>query len=219
MAKDEFNREGEGGTRDLLALIRKVWKEWGISESLGKNSSAAKNQKQSAGRKKGANPNIRLIRDYMNRKIMTKPHRQGREAVYSARHVIEFIAARRMLDDEWPLSQIAGAMQSLSPEELSDFARGDKIMSQQMEARRDALLLSGVKEAPEVRMKATALGWPENEPLTEQVTLIVVKTWCQLLIESRRLQHVTDEEAKEIGRTVEARLMDERIRKRALGRR
>jgi hypothetical protein len=59
----------------------------------------------------------------------------------------------------------------------------------------------------ELREALRRLGLPEDGPAVEQLTLIAVAPWCQVLVESRRLQRVTIEEAEEIGRAVSASLL------------
>jgi DNA-binding transcriptional MerR regulator len=49
---------------------------------------------------------VRLVRDYAQRDILSRPERQGKEAVYSWRHLIELVAARALLADGWPLAKI-----------------------------------------------------------------------------------------------------------------
>ena len=52
-------------------------------------------------------PNVRLIRDYGHRGIVDKPERRGKEAIYSFRHLLQFVAARSLVSDGWPLAKIA----------------------------------------------------------------------------------------------------------------
>ena len=51
--------------------------------------------------------NERLIRHYVSVDVLSPPVRQGREAVYGVRHVAEFLLARKLLRDGWPLAKIA----------------------------------------------------------------------------------------------------------------
>lgn len=63
-------------------------------------------------------PNPRLIRDYVARGIMSKPERVGKEARYDFRHLVEFLACRRLVSDGWPLSKIADDFSRSSFEEI-----------------------------------------------------------------------------------------------------
>ena len=51
--------------------------------------------------------NARVIRDYAQRGIVSRPERQGREAIYEYRQLVEFVAARVLVRDGWPLAKIA----------------------------------------------------------------------------------------------------------------
>lgn len=51
--------------------------------------------------------NERLVRHYVHVDVLTPPVRQGREAVYGARQAAEFVIARKLLKDGWPLAKIA----------------------------------------------------------------------------------------------------------------
>jgi hypothetical protein len=55
-------------------------------------------------------PNERLVRFYAGEGAMTKPTREGREARYSYRHLVEFLVTRRLIEDGWPLAKIADLM-------------------------------------------------------------------------------------------------------------
>lgn len=51
--------------------------------------------------------NERLIRHYVQMEVLTPPLRQGRDAVYGARQAAEFVIARKLLGERWPLAKIA----------------------------------------------------------------------------------------------------------------
>lgn len=56
--------------------------------------------------------NERLIRHYVSVEVLTPPVRQGRDAVYGARQAAEFVIARKLLKDGWPLAKIAELIQT-----------------------------------------------------------------------------------------------------------
>ena len=71
--------------------------------------------------------------------------------------------------------------------------------------RARAARLSGIQS--EMRDALRRLGLPEDGPAVEQLTLLAIAPWCQVLVESRRLPRLTIEEAEEIGRAVTASLL------------
>jgi hypothetical protein len=65
----------------------------------------------------------------------------------------------------------------------------------------------------ELREALRRLGLPQDAPAVEQLTLIAVAPWCQLLMESKRVERLTIEEAETIGRAVTAALLTMNRRK------
>jgi hypothetical protein len=178
-------------------------------------------------------PNVRVIRDYSQRGIVTRAERQGREAIYGYRQLLEFVAARVLVADGWPLAKIAEHFAHIGNAELRNLILGDQDsnralavarrlrsethpgsptkpqyvqrLSSPIEFRERAARLSGIQA--EMRDALRRLGLPEDGPAHEQLTLLAVAPWCQVLVESRRLSRLTIEEAEEIGRAVTAGLL------------
>lgn len=67
---------------------------------------------QRLGRGRNADLNIRLVRDYAQRGILSPAERRGKEAIYRFQHLNELIAARVLLNDGWPLAKIAEQFQT-----------------------------------------------------------------------------------------------------------
>ena len=70
-------------------------------------------------------PNVRLIRDYVSRGILSRPERRGKEAVFSFRHLAEFLACRAMISDGWPLLKISEDFQQSTIEEIIRLIPGE----------------------------------------------------------------------------------------------
>lgn len=51
--------------------------------------------------------NERLVRHYVQVGVLTAPDREGREALFGLRQVVEYLAARYLLRDGWPLAKVA----------------------------------------------------------------------------------------------------------------
>ena len=54
-----------------------------------------------------AEGNERLLRHYVSMGVVDKPSREGRDALYGFRHLVQFVAARRLLAEGFPLAKIA----------------------------------------------------------------------------------------------------------------
>ena len=195
----------------------------------------------------GLIPNVRLIRDYSQRGVLQRPTKEGKEARYRGRHLLEFIAARILASDGWPLAKIAEHIGASSDADLLSLIPGEEKSTSALSVARRLLREGGSatklsrsapahleKAAPqafnpksdfrqraarstglqaELRDVLRKLVLPEDQPAVQQVTLIAIATWCQLLIQSNRLPKLTVDEAEEIGRAVTASLLNPAIRK------
>jgi hypothetical protein len=167
-------------------------------------------------------PNVRLIRDYAQRGIVSRAERQGKEAIYGYRQLLEFVAARVLVADGWPLAKIAEQLALIGDAELRSLISGVPADQADNRALAVARRLRGESRPPlefrqraarlsslqsELRDALRRLGLPQDDPAVEQITLIAVAPWCQVLIESGRLSRLTIEEAQELGRAMTASLL------------
>jgi hypothetical protein len=107
-----------------------------------------------------------------------------------------------------------GARRNLSyspPSRLGESGGNPPATQSSDDFRARAARLSGIQA--ELRDSLRRLGLPEDGPAVEQLTLLAVAPWCQILVESRRLSRLTIEEAEEIGRAVTASLLTTVTRK------
>ena len=58
----------------------------------------------------------------------------------------------------------------------------------------------------EMRQALRKLGLPEDGPATEELTLLAIAPWFQILMEKRRMKTLTPEDAKDLGSAVTASL-------------
>jgi hypothetical protein len=179
-------------------------------------------------------PNVRLIRDYAQRGIISRAERQGKEAIYGYRQLLELVAARSLVADGWPLAKIAEQFAVTGEADLRSLVTGPRASfrpAQQVirRLRAEAPLSTGARSPStesfrnraaqmslmqaELREALRRLGLPQDAPAVEQLTLIAVAPWCQLLMESKRVERLTIEEAETIGRAVTAALLTMNRRK------
>jgi len=191
-------------------------------------------------------PNVRLIRNYSALGVVGRPERRNKEAIYRFRHLIEFVAARILVADGWPLAKIAQHIGRLSDAELlvlipgqeganpalataRSLMRESAYHDQAVEYEKNSKDLSGASSGPgffdgpqdafmhrvartsamqsELFSAMKRLGLPPHALPVEQLTLVAIAPWCQVLFESARLQTLTMDEAEEIGRILAARLV------------
>ena len=63
--------------------------------------------------------NERLVRHYVQLGVLTSPDREGREALFGLQQVVEFLAARYLLKDGWPLAKVAELVRTTDVEGLT----------------------------------------------------------------------------------------------------
>jgi DNA-binding transcriptional MerR regulator len=76
----------------------------GADELIAKSQELAKTLKLEQEASEG---NERLLRHYVSIGVVDKPAREGRDALYGFRHLVQFVAARRLLAEGFPLAKIA----------------------------------------------------------------------------------------------------------------
>src|SRR5205085_2061773 len=57
--------------------------------------------------------NERLVRHYVQIGVITAPEREGRESVFRVRQIAEFLSARRLLSEGWPLAKIGELLKDI----------------------------------------------------------------------------------------------------------
>lgn len=184
-----------------------------------------------------ASLNVRLIRDYTARGIVDRPERHGKEASYGFRHLIQLVAARALVSDGWPLGKIAEHFAHASVDDLRLLIPSEQKENTALATARRLLGETSKGSQPaqrkahtgptrfreraahqtrmqlELREALHRLGLPSDVPAVEQVTLIAIAPWCQILVEAGRLNTITVDEAEEIGRAVTASLLSPSVRK------
>ena len=64
--------------------------------------------------------NERLVRFYVSEGLLTPPAREGREALFGHRQVLELLAIRTLLVDRWPLAKIREMLRTASLHTLEE---------------------------------------------------------------------------------------------------
>ena len=85
---ERMRNEFQGSADDLIMNAKEVAKTLNL------------NQEATEG-------NERLLRHYVSMGVVDKPSREGRDALYGFRHLVQFVAARRLLAEGLPLAKIA----------------------------------------------------------------------------------------------------------------
>jgi hypothetical protein len=64
----------------------------------------------------------RLVRYYLDEGILTAPEREGREAIFAGHAILEFIVARQLRGDKWPLAKISDVIPTMGLREFAESA-------------------------------------------------------------------------------------------------
>lgn len=70
--------------------------------------------------------NERLVRHYVQVGVLTPPEREGREALFGLRQVVEFLAARYLIKDGWPLAKVAEMVRATDLDGLAGMIPTDR---------------------------------------------------------------------------------------------
>jgi DNA-binding transcriptional MerR regulator len=179
---------------------------------------------------KASDLSVRLVRDYAQRGILSRAERAGKEVRYGFRHLLELVAARGLLMDGWPLAKIASYFGACSDADLErlvpDTAPENRALStvQRFLAASDADVGSGngfqedsmapskdafTNRAAVMAERRTALtenmarlGSDEEQLQPRSMTHLRITEWCDVLIESSRLEALSLEDADDLGRAI-----------------
>lgn len=177
--------------------------------------------------------NARLIRDYTQRGILSRPERLGKEALYRYQHLVELVAARILLGDGWPLAKVGDYIASARHEDLVALAAPQSPAKSALKAIKD--IRDRSKGAPgrkafapasapmrgsitdrQVRLAELRAKLPihmsritgaHKQPLIADYQSVSLAEDLHVLIGDARLKALTLEEAEAIGKAVAACLI------------
>ena len=114
----------------------------------------------------GNEGNERLLRHYVSMGVVDKPSREGRDALYGFRHLVQFVAARRLLAEGFPLAKIAGYTGAVTTDVLVSYLeKPDKTSEAE-------LLVAAFRSATPTRQESTldSRRLPVRKPLPSMAT-------------------------------------------------
>lgn len=182
-------------------------------------------------------PNERLVRNYMQLGILDRPERSGKEAYFGPRQVIEFLVARKLIQDGWPLAKIAeftrtheiddlldqfpDTRQITDAERLVAKLKAESQPSQTNQTR--SIRNSGspvsssflTHSAEWSKRKAIArdvlhsLGNLSGEPRRYRLVKLSIADWCEVLVDLEQLRKLPIESLDELGNTIAHLLREE----------
>jgi DNA-binding transcriptional MerR regulator len=174
-------------------------------------------------------PSERLIRFYVTSGVLQRPQRDGREALFGQRQAIEFLAARALLEDGWPLAKVGEYLPTQTDEALvallpqratkktkaqelvEHFQRGEVVSSAPVSLPAPAPNPVLLKQRQVVREAQRELA---TEGVVREVRLRLTLTpWCEVSLVQTALESVTAEQVESAAELFRAALRGELARK------
>ena len=172
---------------------------------------------------------VRMVRDYIQRGILGEVDKSGRELEFNYSHLLKLVLSRVLLQDGWSLRKIAEHFDFADLEELEElFPSSDNLALSTVRRLRSSLKspeqmsMSISEPSPrfgmtkrvarrtsiqqEMRQALRKLGLPEEGPAIEELTLLAIAPWFQILMDKRHLKSLTHEDAEDLGKAVTASL-------------
>jgi hypothetical protein len=170
----------------------------------------------------------RLVRDYAQRDILSRPERQGKEAIYTWRHLVELVAARALVADGWPLAKVTQHF-ALTPLEdllllVPGQGRPNPALTAARRIRESTLAGSELREPTampplqrlvsqrqrraDLMFSMQQLTGESTQPRVTQMTRIALDEDIHLLIQTDRLRHLGLDGADAVGRAITASIIE-----------
>lgn len=99
---EKLRSEFSGSAEDLISMAQDVAKTLSLDQEASEG-------------------NERLLRHYVSMGVVDKPAREGRDALYGFRHLVQFVAARRLLAEGLPLAKIAKYTAAVQTDALTTY--------------------------------------------------------------------------------------------------
>mgnify|MGYP003953183627 CR=1 FL=1 len=180
-------------------------------------------------------PNERLVRHYVQLGILERPERRGREAVYGFRQLVEFLAARALIRDGWPLAKVAQFNRSAILTQLLELLpttagrnRAQELVARFQRSPSPARQTSDAIPSPSPKVLAHSVkltqarisrresleqlgSTPQAEDRVSMVRLNLTD-WCHVYVDPEILRQQHPSTPEHLGQALTQRLIDERLR-------
>ncbi len=181
-------------------------------------------------------PNERLIRHYAQQGILERPERRGKEAIFGFRQILEFLTARHLLRDGWPLAKVAEFNRAADVHQLLDILpkgrernRAQELVSKFQRSSDPSPLFERVDESmppPSFLARSAAmtkgrifqrealeaLGSSSASPERDNLVRLILTPWCHVYFDPDALRQLPPETPELLGQALTQCLIDERIR-------
>ncbi len=166
-------------------------------------------------------PNIRLLRHYTQLGVLDRPERRGKEAYYGYRQLVQYLAARWLLQDGWMLAKIVEVTATRTTAELLALLPGTPLNPvQELIQRFKASTSTSTSDSITTRQTQLLqqrsrlqkvlpdLGNTGGVVQRRDRVQLDLTDWCQVLLDADRLPGLTTEEADRLGEALAAALTE-----------
>jgi DNA-binding transcriptional MerR regulator len=173
--------------------------------------------------------NERLVRHYVQVGVLTAPEREGREALFGLRQVVEFLAARYLLKDGWPLAKVAEMVRAtdldglagMIPSERPRTRAEEAVAKYRTKARGEVAAASfplaraaGIsRRRVSLEENLKALGNTAGRADRSHIVRIELTPWCHVSVDAAKLGEMSEEIPEVLGAALTQALQEERIQK------
>jgi len=176
--------------------------------------------------------NERLVRHYVQVGILTPPEREGREALFGLRQVVEFLAARYLLKDGWNLAKVAELVRTTDVEGLARLipterprTRAEEVVAKYRGGRVSVAQRAAQPESPlavaagisrrrvSLEENLKALGNTAGRADRSRVVRIELTPWCHVHVDLAALGEMSEDTPDILGAALTQALQEERIQK------
>lgn len=158
----------------------------------------------------GPAPSVRLLRHYTQLGILERPVRRGREAWYGHRHVVQYVAARWLIHDGWPLAKIAEVTAVRTTEELLDLIpdptinAAQRLIQQFKQTSTPSPSLTQQKTRLLQQRVRTQQALPQLGNLQGVVPCrtrlqLELTSWCHILIDEEEIKKLAQTDIQQLG--------------------
>ena len=186
--------------------------------------------------------NERLVRHYVQVGVLTAPEREGREALFGLRQVVEFLAARYLIKDGWPLAKVAEMVRATdldglagmiptdrprtrAEEVIAKYRRGRPLeapasartstdnLSQRVSAAPLARAAGITRRRVSLEENLKALGNTTGRADRSRIVRIELTPWCHVHVDAATLGEMSEDTPETLGAALTQALQEERIQK------
>ncbi len=197
-------RYWEGTASELAATLANIARELGHEDD-------------------GVSPSVRLVRHYVQQGMLRRPQKRGREAIFGFRQIVEFLVARYLAQDGWPLAKIGELNRSTKLPLLLDLVPGG---SRQNRAQRLVVLFQEQAQpknrSPSIRNSShspghmpSAIGSPKEmlhldanfevpavPSRRDTLVRLELAPWCHVFVDPEAIRQLSRQSIEQLGRVL-----------------